>query len=487
MARSLQARLLVILVLLFCAAVASALVMLALFQQSTAARIGQASALAGRSCGAVAQSYRFYTAGWNGGVRSPGDATFRADLAHVVFTALRDRENIEGGLWQAETGPFAYAFPTYEGSGPKTDVPAAELPRIVAVNRSAQLDDRIEIARIDSRSQTLLIAACPLPGPVIGLTAWTMTRVYSTGSVMYLQLLSGLAALLIAVFGASLLVAKLLATWSRHVRRIEVALAATTGDLPTLNVTGERELDRIISTLNDTGRRLRSSRLEAERLAKTVAQGERLGAVGRVAAGVAHEIRNPIAAMRLKAEMALTRTPERKDQALQLVIDQVDRLDALVGRLLAVAEREVPRIEDVDLPAFLGTCATRMGDEARRRGCEIGVVATPGVARFDPSQMERAISCLLTNALQVESPEPIVLRMDEENGSLVLSVIDHGPGPPEAIRDHLFDPFVTGRPEGAGLGLSIVREIAEAHNGMADFQRVDGATVFRVVIPWLAS
>lgn len=487
MARSLRARLLVILMLLFCAAVASALVMLALFQQSTAARIGQASALVGRSCGAVAQSYRFYTAGWNGGVRNLGDAAFREDLAHVVFTALRDRENIEGGLWQAEAGPFAYAFPTYEGSGPKTDLPAAELPRIVAANRTAQNDDRIEIARIDARSQTLLIAACPLPGPVVGLTAWTMTRVHSTGSVMYLQLLGGLAALLIAVSGASLLVAKLLATWSRHVRRIELTLAATTGDLPILNVTGERELDRIISTLNDTGRRLRSSRLEAERLAKTVAEGDRLGAVGRVAAGVAHEIRSPIAAMRLKAEMALTRTPERKDQALRLVIDQVDRLDALVRRLLAVAEREPPRIEDVDLPAFLNACATRMTIEARRLGSEIDVVVLTGMARFDPSQMDRALSCLLTNALQEENPGRVVLRAGEENGSLVLSVSDHGVGPPETIRDHLFDPFVTGRPEGAGLGLSIVREIAEAHNGVADFQRRDGATVFRVVIPWLAS
>jgi signal transduction histidine kinase len=486
-ARSLQARLFVILVLLIGAALASSVVMLTLFRQSNAARIGQASAVVGRSCGAIAQSYRFYTAGWVGGARSLEDDAFRQDLGNVVFTALRDRENTEGGLWQAEAGVFAYAFPTYEGTGPKTDVPAAEVPRIVAAVRAAQADDRLEVTRVDTRSQSLLLAACPLSGPVIGLVAWTMTRVHSAGGATYLQLLGGLTALLIAVAGASIMVTALITTWSRHVRRIESTLATSSGDLPTLPLTGERELDRIISTLNDTGRRLSASRLEAERLAKAIAEGERLAAVGRVAAGVAHEIRSPIAAMRLKAEMALSRAPERKDQALQVVIDQVDRLNALVTRLLTVAEREPPRLETVDVPVFLDACVSRFAAEATQCEVPVAVVAARCVARFDPGQMERAVTCLLANARQADPSGAIVLRGGTDNGFLVISVTDHGPGPPEAIRDHLFDPFVTGRAESAGLGLSIVREIAEAHNGTADYQRIDDTTVFRVVIPWLAS
>lgn len=485
--RSLQARLILILMLLIGAAMASGLVMLALFEQSTTARIGQASAQAGRSCGAIAQAYRFYTAGWQGGGRDLTDPGFRKDLTDVVFTALRDRQNIEGGLWQAETGVFAYAFPTYEG-GPKTDVPEAELPRILATNRSAIADDRLEISEMDSRSQALLIAACPLPGPVIGLTAWTMTRVHSIGTAMYWQLLAGLAALVTAVAGASFVVIRLIINWSRHLRRIEVALAASGEELPLLPQTGERELDRIVATLNDTGHRLKASRQEAERLSRAMAQGERLAAVGRVAAGVAHEIRSPIAAMRLKAEMALTRPPERKDQALQVVIDQVDRLNALVTRMLAVCEREAPKLEEVELAPFMNGCAAALLSEARHRAILVEIAAEPVMARFDPHQMGRALECLVLNAVQADPSGPIALKVEIEGRSrLVFSVTDHGHGPPEAISRHLFDPFVTGRPEGAGLGLSIVREVAEAHNGIADFQRVNGATVFRVTIPWPAS
>ena len=90
----------------------------------------------------------------------------RRGLTTVVQTALRDRPGIEGGIWQGDAGSLAYAFPTYQGSGPKTDVPQAELPRIQAVNRAALAEDRQVSSRYDASSQILLVAACPLPGPI---------------------------------------------------------------------------------------------------------------------------------------------------------------------------------------------------------------------------------------------------------------------------------------------------------------------------------
>ncbi len=138
MPRSLRTRLVLILVLLVAAATASGFVMFALFQQSTTAQIGQAAAVAGRACDSIGRAYRFYTTGWTAGPPDLSDAGLRRDLTAVAFTALRDKPMIEGGLWQSEVGPIAYAFPTYEGSGPKTDVPQAELPRIVATNQQAR-------------------------------------------------------------------------------------------------------------------------------------------------------------------------------------------------------------------------------------------------------------------------------------------------------------------------------------------------------------
>lgn len=485
--RSLHARLIAILVMLVGAALASTIVMLTLFNQSTVARIGQATASVGRSCGAITQAYRFYTSGWQGAAPDLGDAALRQDLAHVVFAALRDRENVEGGLWQAGVGAFAYAFPTYEGETAKTDVPAAELSRIVAVNKAAQADDQLTTTRVNGRSQTLLLVACPLPGPIVGVSAWAMTRVFSVGTSLYWQLVAGLGGLLAAVLGASALVVGLLMRWSRHVRRIELALAAPDSDLPELDLTGERELDRIVSTLNGASRRLQASRREAERLGKAAAQDERLAAIGRITAGVAHEIRSPIAAMRLNAELALRRPVARKDQALGTVIEQVDRLDGLVAQLLAVSEREPPQVETVELPAFLQDCATAFAARAADGGRSIEVRAPHLAARFDPAQMRRAVACLLTNALQEEAPGAVLLTAGVADGRLAISVADAGPGPPPGIQDTMFDPFVTGRPEGTGLGLSIVREVATAHEGAVAFERLGGTTVFSITIPCPAS
>ena len=487
MMRSLHARLIAILVMLVGAALASTVVMLTLFNQSTAARIGQATASVGRSCGAITQAYRFYTSGWQGAAPDLGDPSLRQDLAHVVFAALRDRENIEGGLWQGNIGAFAYAFPTYEGDAVKTDVPIAEAPRIASVNKAAQADDQFTTVRVSGRSQTLLLVACPLPGPIVGVSAWAMTRVHSVGTPLYWQLVAGLAGLLAAVLGASALVLALLMRWSRHVRRIELALAAPDGDLPELDLTGERELDRIVSTLNGAGRRLQASRREAERLVMAAAQDERLAAIGRITAGVAHEIRSPIAAMRLNAEMALRRPVARKDQALQTVIEQVDRLDGLVAQLLAVSEREPPRCETVQVPDFLHNCVAPFAARAAGARRSIEVRAAPGEARLDPAQMRRAIGCLLANALQEEASGPVVLCAAAVEGRLAISVADEGAGPPPEIEGTLFDPFVTGRPEGTGLGLSIVREVATAHEGAVAFERIGGTTVFTITIPCPAS
>src|SRR5262249_22985818 len=153
---------------------------------------GQAGAEIGRACDAIGGAYRFYTTGWKGPPPAPNDESLRRDLTAVVQTALRDRAGIEGGIWQAEAGSLAYAFPTYQGAEPKTDLPQAELPRIQAINRMAWAEDRQAVSRYDASSQILLLTACPLPGPISSLTGWTMTRVVTFAGRGYQQLMAGL-------------------------------------------------------------------------------------------------------------------------------------------------------------------------------------------------------------------------------------------------------------------------------------------------------
>lgn len=165
MDRSLRGRLIVLLVLLSAAAVAAGILMVGLFRQSTTARAGEAESEIGRACDAISSAYRFYSTGWQGPAAGVANDTLRRDLTAVVQTALRDRPGIEGGIWQSEAGPLAYAFPTYQGAAPKTDVPQAELARIQAVNQAALADNSQADGRYRESSQLLLLTSCPLPGP----------------------------------------------------------------------------------------------------------------------------------------------------------------------------------------------------------------------------------------------------------------------------------------------------------------------------------
>src|SRR5579863_8289314 len=198
MARSLRGRLVGLLVLLIAAAIASGALMVGLFRQSATARAGQAEAEIGRACDAIVGAYRFYS---NRGQARAGlnNDALRHDLTAVVQTALRDRPGIEGGVWRGDAGSLAYAFRTYQGSGPKTDVPQAELPRIQAVNQAARTGDRQATSRFHASSQILLLTACPLPGPIANLTAWTMTRVVTLAGSGYRLLMTGLGVLFAAV------------------------------------------------------------------------------------------------------------------------------------------------------------------------------------------------------------------------------------------------------------------------------------------------
>src|SRR5690242_3504321 len=350
MLRSLRGRLVVLLLLLFAAAIAAGILMIDLFRQSATARAGQAQAEIGRACDAIAAAYRFYTAGWLGSAADLGDEALRRDLTAVVYTALRDRPGIEGGIWQSAAGPLAYAYPTYEGGAPKTDIPQAELPRIRAVNREALAEERPVSNRYDAASQILLITACPLPGPIPSVAGWTMSRAVAFAGPGYRQLMAGLGILLASVLAVTAMLTRLTITWSRHVSHIESALKAhDIAELPDLPMTGERELDRIVTALNEAGQRLVIARQRADRLANQLAVGERLAAIGRMAAGLAHEIRNPLAAMPLRAENAIAGNAERKGQSLLLILQQIERLEGLVQRLLSVTERDVPRQEAVPL------------------------------------------------------------------------------------------------------------------------------------------
>ncbi len=472
--RSLRSRLLLLWALSLAACLAVGALLVQISARSTTAQVGQAEAVVARACGLIGERYGFYVIGWRGPVPPLDDAGLRADLTAATALALSRQAGVEGGVWQVEAGPLAYAFPTYQGGGPKTDLPAAELERIRAVNEQAARDDQAASRQWASSTQTLLLHACPLPGPIPRLTAWTMTRVQASVEAERLRL--GLGVLFALVLVMSGWLAWLLLSWSRRVGRVEAALAGHAADAPpVLERTGEPSLDRIVDALNRSGARLAAARRRSEELGARVAASERMAALGRVAAGVAHELRNPLAAMRLRAENALaTPDADRRARALHAVLEQVARLDRLSGELLAMTQRRDPRPERVELAALLAACAEDHSEQAAAAGVALRVEGG-GEARLDPALVRRALDNLVGNAVRHTPPGgSVTLRAARDEDAAVLAVEDTGPGIDPALRDTLFEPFVTGRPEGTGLGLAIARELVEAHCGRLRLDRPGG-------------
>ena len=205
-----------------------------------------------------------------------------------------------------------------------------------------------------------------------------------------------------------------------------------------------------------------------ERMAKS----ERLAGLGRMAAGVAHEIRNPLAAARLQGENALAGDDGRRRTAIGEMLLQLDRLDALVSELLAMTQRADPAPAACQLGSFLDEVVSRHRQEASARRIEIELGKTDEIALIDATMIGRVMDNLLSNAVR-HTPDggTVMVRTDRTPGLLTISVEDTGYGVRADMAERLFEPFATGRPDGTGLGLAIARELADAHGGRLRLQQ----------------
>jgi signal transduction histidine kinase len=288
---------------------------------------------------------------------------------------------------------------------------------------------------------------------------------------------------------AALLLTRLLFTWSRHVAGIEAALAGhEQADLPALAHTGERDLDRIVMALNQAGSRLADARRRSDTMAVQMASAERLAAIGRMTAAFAHEVRNPITAMRLKAENALAGDDQRRHTALHSIIEQIARLDRLVAQLLRASHRKEPELRSINLRELLQSIASEHRELAAARHVQLSVRCDLESVILDADMMRSALENLIGNALfHVRDGGEIEMMTVREVDTLQISVRDNGPGVPQGLRSTIFEPFVTGRTDGTGLGLWIAREIVESHGGTIRLLPTEVGAHFEIELPWQPS
>jgi signal transduction histidine kinase len=192
--------------------------------------------------------------------------------------------------------------------------------------------------------------------------------------------------------------------------------------------------------------------------------------------------------MRLKAENALAHSSERRRDALEVILGQIDRLNELCESLLSLARPLRLEIRDVKVHDWLRERLDIFKERANAAGIQLYGASDVATARFDPTQLGRGLDNLIINALQhTPAGGEVNISVTRDDDTLRMTVSDTGNGIPETIRDSLFEPIASDRAGGTGLGLAITREIIEAHGGsIRVVPSAKGATL-EMDLPWRAS
>src|SRR5881628_1541765 len=217
---------------------------------------------------------------------------------------------------------------------------------------------------------------------------------------------------------------------------------------------------------------LERSRSDSERLHARLREAERLATAGELAAGMAHEIRNPLAAI-LNATALLTDdtglTPEERASTLAALRTETRRLNRILSDFLQLARPQAARRAPGDIREVVQHVGSLIrGDRSRAARVDVRVAVDPAVPRFafDRDQVIQVLWNVALNAVEaMHGRGRLSLEVNRQKGDVALSVSDTGTGIAAENLPHVFEPFYTGKPNGSGLGLTIAERIVGAHGG----------------------
>ena len=382
-----------------------------------------------------------------------------ARLSGEARRTLAPFPGVEGGTYVRRGGGrfLGFAFPTQppQPPGPRAEPrhPSGPPPReadiIETLVDAAIRKGRAVFVVVEVPPSTVAIRAAPVrDGDRVVAATWTMARlvdpIFLARSTRGYWVAAGLA-----------------------LAGIALALALTVG----------------------LARTVKAQAAERERLQTHLRRSERLAALGKLLAGVAHEVRNPLAGIRSTVQL-WQRGIGRDDESLAGLVEEVDRLEGIVSRLLQFSRADAQDLAPGDLNAVVAEVARLTAPRAEAQDVELELDLERGLppAALAAPALIQVLRNLTTNALQV-MPEGGTLRLQTgrsaDGRAVEARVADTGPGlSPEASR-HLFEPFFTTKAEGTGLGLAIAREIALAHRGDLRAENPPGrrGAVFTLTLP----
>ena len=244
-------------------------------------------------------------------------------------------------------------------------------------------------------------------------------------------------------------------------------------------------------------RRRRLAEAESLRRMSELAHLNRVATAGALSASIAHEVRQPLAAMVAQSGAAMRwlahSTPDLGEvrAALQKIVDAGNRASQIIENLRSMFRKETSAQRPVDVNALIGNVLALTAVEIRKHdiSLETALSTSPPQALGDPAQLEQVFLNLINNAIEALSSSASntrVLRVETttgETGGALVTIADSGPGVEAADMDKMFEAFFTTKPDGMGMGLAISRSIVEAHGGRLWATRGDRGLIFHVLLP----
>jgi signal transduction histidine kinase len=397
-------------------------------------------------------------------------------LALMTAAVLQHEPGIEGGFYsKGNDDLLGYAFPTHPGPGLKTDIPIHERPAIAGMARDAVRTGQMQTLRFAGARDATVFAAWPIAmdGKNVG-AAWMMQRMPGLNAGTNMRLLGGMIAFALGALLCAVIAFLAVTQVEKAVHSVGGYLGGLGTDLSSPRPARLKlaEFESLLCEVDALASTLRSKNENERRLEAKLRHQERLSSLGQFAAGIAHEIRNPLATIRLRIQMSQRATA---DSVLhrngEIALEEIARLDAMIERLLYFSRPIRLERDVVELSTFCRQAAESHRGAAAERGIRIEVVAPdPVFVSIDRDQMRQVLDNIIGNAMEAvetrsEDQRWIECSVHARSPWAEVQVEDSGAGFPAGVAANALDPFFTTKQKGTGLGLSIAYEILQTHEG----------------------
>jgi signal transduction histidine kinase len=278
--------------------------------------------------------------------------------------------------------------------------------------------------------------------------------------------------------------------WQSGMKLIENGMRQIPGDLQARVVAPLMpELEKISDSINDLAANLDANLSRQKELEYSLIRNEKLAALGRVVAGVAHEVRNPLASMKLKIQLAERNKlePEKLGKTFDVLREEINRLDNLVKKLLDVSRPAKLNLSQISLVELIEQRLSLFSEQAAAQKVHFEFYKPRETAKIiaDRERLTQVFDNLFSNSLEaMPDGGKLEVSLERESNDYRIEVSDNGKGLTEIEREQLFEPFFTTKDNGTGLGLTISREIIEAHSGkIYPLFGVENGAAFIVELP----